>query len=305
MSIAMQEWNKEHELSDDIESLFWVLVYAGLHHVKHNNPTVLIGNNIFDEASKIIEDGEVREVGDKADILDTNQLRNFPFLCQPFKDLITRLAQFYAGHYIYHRGAKLEAQNADPEGTCKKKFQSYRKLASDPRWLINVLNEALDKEGWLDNDVVPRSQLISLDAKREKEVVNAVQAKKYDATHLSKTAGTGKNLDTAPPGSAGVSLSGNARPVIRKTANGAAGTRQKSIATGGGHLVKKVLDQLAIQSGSVAGMKRKWDDMVQDGEETDDGKISKEEGRSSKKHKTKQANDENGVGSTQKRKKQF
>ena len=54
---------KAHELCDDLESLWFVLLFEGLHFVKHNNPGAIKMATIFDQVEEPQKLGETHTGG--------------------------------------------------------------------------------------------------------------------------------------------------------------------------------------------------------------------------------------------------
>ena len=154
MSIDLLDRSRTtHQLLDDLQSLFWVLVYIALHHCKHNNDYFLIGNKLFDERTEDLGvDGPVYNGGMvKEKVLKQRQLENFSFVCVPLQRLITDLASAWSRyrHYCY---LKETAEAKEATST-----------VGNPTWLRERLDAALNEEEWEDSDFVsdqfpPRTQ---------------------------------------------------------------------------------------------------------------------------------------------------
>lgn len=140
-----------HEVSDDLESAFWVLVYYALHHVKHNKASA--GNHViellFDMEYQDNLEGEPQLLGGwgkRAFFLSQGWATGLQFDSAPFNELINLLREVFGEAYLY-------STLSNPKGRLVY-ADSYAKL-QDPTWILNVLQEALDKEGWPVDDKVP------------------------------------------------------------------------------------------------------------------------------------------------------
>lgn len=145
MSIDLLDRSRRtHQLLDDLQSLFWVLVYVALHHCKHGNSYFLVGCKLFDERDESLEaDGPAHIGGStKEKVLRRKQLQDISFVCEPLKRLITDLASAWA-----------EYQHFQSEETTYAR-EAVLKVSS-PSWLRERLQEALDEKGWKDDDFVP------------------------------------------------------------------------------------------------------------------------------------------------------
>jgi len=135
---------KVHELSDDLESHFFVLLFEGLHFVKHNKPDGISMRKIFDQFDMNPETGDHTGGDGKISLYSTgfdtmnNQLK---FTTKPFTTLIRGLYQLFASLHDYHsakgkkrRPHKSDARNVEKLGGCVG--------------VVALLDEALKSEEW-------------------------------------------------------------------------------------------------------------------------------------------------------------
>ena len=163
----LQRPEKKHELTDDLESLYWVLIYGALHFCAHEKPNFLTGNDIFSEAREIIDEGRARRWGgwSKRDVLFDFALVRFPFACKPLRDLISVLSADWRRYY------------ATPE-----KKPGYG--VEDPSWWTKVLDAALTQEGWPEGDFV-EDQFPPRTSQEVQKILDAAHRSTYDSSHLT------------------------------------------------------------------------------------------------------------------------
>ena len=140
----------DHQLIDDLEALFWVLIYIALHHCKHGNRTILSDGNIFDgRVTRIREEtGEVYVEGGRAKRALLDNLLDFPFACQPLKGVSKELSSLWSQYHLYRSMAR-----QIPEEVAR--MEKARKNLANPTWLAGKLAKALEQAGWLPDDFVP------------------------------------------------------------------------------------------------------------------------------------------------------
>ena len=153
MSIELLQGDSrnEHQLIDDLEALFWVFVFFALHYCRHSDRKILNESAIFDHwQPRISDNNEIcQEGGDaKRALLAKRQLTNFPFACQPLKELISELRETWS---LYQTRRLL----ACVQHEVTEKLAAHRAELSNPSCFARKLEEALEKPGWLPDDVVP------------------------------------------------------------------------------------------------------------------------------------------------------
>ncbi|KAI0074797.1 hypothetical protein K474DRAFT_1709534 [Panus rudis PR-1116 ss-1] len=95
----LQDRQKSHDIDDDLESTFWVLLYTAVHHCKH---TGQFDSDIFDEVSVTYHNGSRVTCGGfaKLGFLLTSSL---VFRCPALNALITDLRKLWCHHYYTER----------------------------------------------------------------------------------------------------------------------------------------------------------------------------------------------------------
>ena len=135
---------KIHELNDDLESHFFVLLYEGLHFVKHNKPYGISLGDLFDQVTVDPETGNHRGGQGKVFLYTTDfttMNKQLEFTSKPFTSLIRRLYRIFASLHEYHV-AKDKEKNPD-KGDAKnvKKLEGCVGIAK-------LFDEALKSKGW-------------------------------------------------------------------------------------------------------------------------------------------------------------
>lgn len=96
---------KVHELSDDLESHFFVLLFEGLHFVEHNKPYGIFLQGIFDQVDVDPETG-IHCGGDGKIAFYTNKVsivnQRLEFTSEPFTTLTRGLYRLFASLHHYH-----------------------------------------------------------------------------------------------------------------------------------------------------------------------------------------------------------
>lgn len=153
MGIELLEGKRtDHQPIDDIEAVFWVLVYAVLRHCQHQNPHFLNGNTLFDQShNHISPDSQVFSLGGEAkrNWLSSIRVVSVPFDCPPLNELITDLSSQWGLYDARRQIAKLSAGASD-----QLTYQEWRTDLANPDWSIQKLENALAQPGWLPDDFV-------------------------------------------------------------------------------------------------------------------------------------------------------
>ena len=134
---------KQHELSDDLESHFFVLLYEGLHFVKHNIPGIPLGE-IFDQHYFDSKTGNHTGGRGKASFYTVTSdylimTKGLEFTSEPFTILLRKLYQLFSSLYDYH--------TAKAKGFEVSKPQSVQKL-DGCAGVEALFEEALKSGGW-------------------------------------------------------------------------------------------------------------------------------------------------------------
>ena len=135
---------KIYEVSDELESFFFVIFYEGLHWVNHNKPMRLNVKEIFDHV-EIDDDGSHLGGAGKQRLYD----RGSALICQqleftkskPFTDLIRQLYRLFRS---------LQAVNMEKEydfSPAEKYYPNIEKL-KDCKEVIRLMQEAVERKDW-------------------------------------------------------------------------------------------------------------------------------------------------------------
>ena len=131
MSVALlKNPRKVHTLADDLESLFWALVYLALHFVAHSDGKILINNSVFGPGPERVFSGEVtkNDAGGKTGLLMNGTLNEFPFRCEPFQRLISEFS------LCLHTVHGLEHLARSNKPAARSLYEEAKQQASDPDW---------------------------------------------------------------------------------------------------------------------------------------------------------------------------
>ncbi|KAI0075719.1 hypothetical protein K474DRAFT_1646223 [Panus rudis PR-1116 ss-1] len=142
MSINLLQYpQKPHEFHDDLESIFWVLLFIALCHFKHTNG---FSDNLFDDC---IEDSENGAIGG-ASKFTSLLLGSGNFLCPALDSLIQDLSRMWGDFYALRRSRHEDGQ-----------YQKiHDDLARDPEQLLKPFDKAraMPPEKWINGEWIPR-----------------------------------------------------------------------------------------------------------------------------------------------------
>jgi len=135
---------KVHELCDELESLWFVLIFEGLHFVKHNKPSGMTMATIFDYMDVCLKTGtHVGGLG-KSNLYSNKTIlmtRVLQFDSKPFTTLIRQIYRLFKSldaHYTAQDNEEIPSDSIQ---------ENVRKLESCTE-IERLLREALDSEGW-------------------------------------------------------------------------------------------------------------------------------------------------------------
>ena len=138
---------KVHELCDDLESLWFVLLYQGLHFVQRNKPFRLQMDFLFDHVQECETTGtHTGGLGKETlyvsgDILMTETLK---FESEPFTVIIRQIYSLFRALNKYYRA---QDRKKKPSGLAMKGLRKLWSCAEVKR----LLEEALDSDNWPEN----------------------------------------------------------------------------------------------------------------------------------------------------------
>ncbi|KAF9644258.1 hypothetical protein BDM02DRAFT_3272546 [Thelephora ganbajun] len=134
---------KVHELCDDLESLWFVLLFEGLHFVKHNNPIGIMMATIFDHVDVCLATGTHTGGVGKIDLYFSGVLMTkvLEFGSKPFTTLIRQVFRLFQSLNAYHTTLDNEEKPSDSVVENVKKLGSCTEIK-------RLLADALDSEEW-------------------------------------------------------------------------------------------------------------------------------------------------------------
>jgi hypothetical protein len=148
---------KVHELCDDLESLWFSLLYEALHFVKHNTPPLLDVDTIFDYISICPTTGAHNGGMGKAHLYrghGRKLVTTIEFTNQPFTTLIWEMHSLFRSLFRYYdeQGGEIVALTQDntaqddteQDNTVAKNIPKLKDCAEVKR----IFKEALDSKGW-------------------------------------------------------------------------------------------------------------------------------------------------------------
>ncbi|KAI0078549.1 hypothetical protein K474DRAFT_1706431 [Panus rudis PR-1116 ss-1] len=152
MSIKLlQDPHGEHDISDDLESCFWVLVHTALHYFPHKRAHK--GRVVFPDFDEFTEThcdlhNKQHKYGGKSKLAflqSPNGLATFTWDCVPLDTLIHDVAQIVLQYNAGLNQGKVRTSVSHKEA---------REFLSNPTNLLNRFNKALASRGWPSEDKV-------------------------------------------------------------------------------------------------------------------------------------------------------
>ena len=135
---------KAHELCDDLESLWFVLLFEGLHFVQHNSPSKINMAMIFDYAETSPKDGTHEGGVGKYVLYSANRtlmVEELEFDSKPFTTLIRKIYLVFKSLNAYYMALD------DKETPNDSLMKSFRQLGSCTV-IEELLKEALESKEW-------------------------------------------------------------------------------------------------------------------------------------------------------------
>ena len=135
---------KVHELWDDLESLWFVLLFEGLHFAKHNKPSGINMAGIFDQADvSLTTRTHTGGLWKRHLYFGMYCIMNedLEFESKPFTTLIRRIYRMFESLEDYYRAKDREIMPNDFDQKNFKKLQNCVEME-------RLLTEALDSEDW-------------------------------------------------------------------------------------------------------------------------------------------------------------
>ena len=135
---------KVHELSDDLESHFFVLLFEGLHLVEHNSPGGVFMQEIFDHVNVDPKTGNHTGGGGKVILYSTGSPivnHQLEFTSKPFTALIRELYRLFKSLHQYHTAKEDDAEPNNSDAMNVKKLEGCTDIAA-------LFDKALKSEEW-------------------------------------------------------------------------------------------------------------------------------------------------------------
>ena len=135
---------KVYQLCDDLESLWFVLLYEGLHYLKHNKPSAIRMQILFDHVDVCPETGThtggvgKRDLYTFGEILMTETLQ---FESKPFTTLIGQVYWLFHALNAYHKKLDLKKKPGSSILDSCEKLESCAEIK-------RLLTEALGSDEW-------------------------------------------------------------------------------------------------------------------------------------------------------------
>ncbi|CAL1700736.1 unnamed protein product [Somion occarium] len=134
----LQQPTKPHEVHDDLESAFWVLLYNALHYFPHQSPP---GRQLrLDLFNEIHQEGGQSYGGEAKSSVLLFGLHGVTWQCKPLNDLIYGLHEMFR-QYI-----------CSVKGTAG--FKTLHQEIEDIDNILNLFDKALSSDGWVEKDAV-------------------------------------------------------------------------------------------------------------------------------------------------------
>jgi hypothetical protein len=161
-----------HELCDDLESLWFVLLYEGLHFVKHNDPFGVQMDFLFDNVSVCRKTGIHTGGAGKRDMYTSGgdlMTETLSFESKPFTTLVGQVYELFQtlnAYYLARRG-RANSNKKGPDEPIVRKPGGCAEIQ-------RLFQEALDTEGWpescdkVEDQYPPQDRLTP----EEKEIVS-------------------------------------------------------------------------------------------------------------------------------------
>lgn len=180
MSIHLLENpDRRHDILDDLESVFWLLLYGSLHFLKHEARHFSM--KLFDKEDIEFQDTDneprVTGGGKKRIFLDKCEFEELKFHSNPLNDLVCQLAEDFHTIYRYERSKRPRE---------RKEAQDKCNLLRDVSTSIEKFERALECDDWPEDKDRTRDQF---PRKTEKQVACAnhhAQVSSYGSQSLSR-----------------------------------------------------------------------------------------------------------------------
>jgi len=159
----LRDPGKAYEVSDELESFFFVILYTGLHWVIHNKPDALDVKHIFDDVRVSANGRQTGGLGkyNMYTMEDLVILQDLEFnKSPPFTDLIRKLFLLFQSLTFVN-----QAKNARRKIISTEDRKNVHKLKSC-KAIVRLMKNAVEREDWPEvhdkaaNDIYPRKEEI-------------------------------------------------------------------------------------------------------------------------------------------------
>jgi len=138
---------KVHELCDDLESLWFVLLFESLHFVKHNEPADIRMDQLFDQSHVNPKTGAHTGGLGKHFMYISRGLSELEFASKPLTILVQQIFSLFRSLIMYHTDEEARVTPSDSVKNDVGKLQSCEEIE-------RLFDEALDSGEWVKGDKV-------------------------------------------------------------------------------------------------------------------------------------------------------
>ena len=135
---------KAYEVSDELESFFFVIFYEGLHWVTHNKPMDLDVKAIFDQVGRIFKGNRTGGAG-KQELYDNGEELIYQQLeftkSKPFTDLIRQLYRLFRSLQAVNVGKKYNYSPLEEHSSNVEKLKDCKEV-------VRLMKEAVVRKDW-------------------------------------------------------------------------------------------------------------------------------------------------------------
>ncbi|CAL1712414.1 unnamed protein product [Somion occarium] len=152
--LLLRHPKKGHDIHDDLESSFWVLLYISLHYFEHNQG-IILDFSFFDEYKKHVglkkQEEDVRDncysmkSSSRKSFL-TDGLADVQWKCAPLNKLIHGLRIFFEDYLFYHSRQDDDKHMAS--------FKDIQEKTVQVDVILNLFDSALASNDWPENDAL-------------------------------------------------------------------------------------------------------------------------------------------------------
>jgi len=180
---------KIFEVSDELESFFFVILYEGVHWVAHNKPSRLNVRHIFDHVETIIEGNHVGGAG-KRDLYSEHEA----LICQqleftksePFTGLIRQLYRLFQSLRVVNMVTKLGLRTPEEHSPNVEKLKNCKEV-------VRLMKDAVARKDWSKEfDKVPEGNYPRKKKMDEDDLIGL--------SYLNKVNGTKRGLEEVAEG---------------------------------------------------------------------------------------------------------